>query len=260
MQVNRENSRPTLVLLHGWGLNHAVWQPTVDALKNQADVLALDLPGYGLNQTGPEPYSLATLADQLAAQIPAGSYLLGWSLGGLVATEFALRYPAKIKALALLASSPCFMREANWPGMDAAVMQQFAGALANNLALTVERFLAIQAMGSETARQDIKALKQAILNLPLPSAEVLQAGLRLLEQTDMRSRLADLSMPVAGCFGRLDSLVPVAISTLLPLYCPAIELTVLPKASHAPFISHAAEFLAWLQSWLGIEQPQAAPL
>lgn len=250
MTLNAENAKPTLVLIHGWGLNHAIWQPIADALNADYQVLALDLPGYGLATRYPQPYSLEAITDQLAEQIPAQSYVLGWSLGGLVATQLALRYPAKVQSLALVASSPCFLQQPDWPGMNAQVMQQFAGSLSANLALTVERFLAIQAMGSVTARQDIKQLKHAVLSLPLPCSEVLSAGLEILASTDLRAELSQLKLPLFCCFGRLDSLVPVAITTLLPGIVPAAQICVLAKASHAPFISHQAEFLDWLKHWL----------
>lgn len=251
MMLNSEKTKPTLVLLHGWGLNHAIWQPVVDVLAGQCQVLALDLPGYGLTTSYPEPYELSALAEQLAAQIPVGSFVLGWSLGGLVATELALQQPEKVRSLALVASSPCFLQQPGWPGMNAQVMQQFAGALSANLALTVERFLAIQAMGSTTARQDIKQLKQAVLSLPLPEARVLAAGLEILASTDLRPALSRLQMPLYCCFGRLDSLVPVAVTEPLAVLAPRANITVIAKASHAPFISHQAEFLTWLQNWLG---------
>ena len=250
MTLNAENTKPTVVLIHGWGLNHAIWQPVADVLATDYQVLALDLPGYGLATHYPEPYSLEAITDQLAAQVPAQSFVLGWSLGGLVATQLALRYPAKVRALALVASSPCFLQQPDWPGMNAQVMQQFAGSLSANLALTVERFLAIQAMGSTTARQDIKLLKHAVLSLPLPEARVLAAGLEILATTDLRAELARLSMPLFGCFGRLDSLVPVAMTTTLAELAPRAQISVLAKASHAPFISHQAEFLDWLKHCL----------
>ena len=250
MTLNAENTKPTLVLIHGWGLNHAIWQPVADALAADYQVLALDLPGYGLATRYPEPYSLEAITDQLATLIPAQSFVLGWSLGGLVATQLALRYPAKVRSLAIVASSPCFLQQPNWPGMNAQLMQQFAGALSANLALTVERFLAIQAMGSTTARQDIKQLKQAVLSLPLPEAGVLAAGLEILATTDLRQELASLSMPLFCCFGRLDSLVPVAMATMLAEIAPRAQISVLAKASHAPFISHQAEFLDWLRHCL----------
>lgn len=245
-----EKTKPTLVLLHGWGLNHAIWQPISAALAGECTVLTPDLPGYGLATDYPMPYELDALADQLAASIPPQSLVLGWSLGGLIATQLALRYPAKVRALALLASSSCFLQQTDWPGMNANVMQQFAGALSANLALTVERFLAIQAMGSTTARQDIKQLKQAVLSLPLPDAIVLAGGLDILASADLRPVLSQLQMPLWGCFGRLDSLVPVAMTQQLITFAPQVDITVLAKASHAPFISHPAEFLSWLRRFL----------
>ena len=247
MMQNSKNTKPTLVLLHGWGLNHAIWQPIAAQLANECDVIALDLPGYGNAVDSPEPYTLDALADQLAQAIPPQSLLLGWSLGGLVATQIALRYPDKVRALALLASSPCFLQQADWPGMNPGVMQQFSGALSANLPLTVERFLAIQAMGSATARQDIKQLKQAVLSLPLPTAAVLASGLDILATADLRPQLCRLQMPIFFCGGRLDSLVPVAITELLPALSTNIDITIIAKASHAPFISHPAEFLSWLR-------------
>lgn len=246
------NRKPTLVLIHGWGVNHAVWSQLITQLPADWPVLALDLPGYGVASSDwPQPYTLAAVAEQLAAKIPPGSYLLGWSLGGLVATEIALRYPAKVQQLTLLASSPCFMQQDKWPGMSDKVLAQFAESLTNNLALTVERFLAIQSMGSSSARQDTKVLKAAVLALPLPDAQVLSAGLQLLAQTDQRSQLAGLAMPVTWCLGRLDSLVPSKIADLLPDYCPQAQLQLFGKASHAPFISHQPEFVSWLHQWLG---------
>ncbi|MBU2178347.1 MAG: pimeloyl-ACP methyl ester esterase BioH [Gammaproteobacteria bacterium] len=249
MAVSVENDKPVLVLVHGWGLNHAVWQQILPQLAEHFVVLTPDLPGFGLATHYPEPYTLADVAAMVAAQIPAGSLVLGWSLGGLVATQIALDYPDKVKALALVASSPCFVAGDDWPGMAPAVLSQFAAALAKDVALTIDRFLAIQALGSETARQEIKLLKQALLSLPLPQPVALAGGLTILATDDLRSRLTELCMPVAGCYGRLDSLVPVAMLTKLQALLPQSEFTVLPKASHAPFISHPLEFSSWLLDW-----------
>jgi pimeloyl-[acyl-carrier protein] methyl ester esterase len=249
MAVPVENDKPVLVLLHGWGLNHAVWQQLVPQLTEHFSVLTPDLPGFGLAEVLPEPYTLSAVAAIVAEQIPAGSLVLGWSLGGLVATQIALDYPQKVRTLALVASSPCFVADDAWPGMAPLVLRQFAAALAKDVALTIERFLAIQALGSDTARQEIKLLKQALLSLPLPQPAALAGGLTMLAEQDLRPRLSELTMPVAGCFGRLDSLVPVAMLEQLQQLLPQATLTLLPKASHAPFISHPAEFSQWLLQW-----------
>lgn len=251
MEQPDSNCKPTLVLLHGWGVNHAVWTQLIEQLPADQAVLALDLPGYGLATDAPDPYTLAAAARQVAQQIPPASLVLGWSLGGLVATQIAYTEPAKVKALALLASSPCFMAQDGWPGMSTPVLQQFAKLLSADLALTVERFLAIQAMGSSSARLDTRRLKQAVLSLPLPDAHVLAGGLNILQTADLRDQLASLQMPVTYCFGRLDSLVPLQIADLLPAYLPGVSINIFSKASHAPFVSHTDEFAGWLIDWLG---------
>lgn len=238
-------SQNPLVLLHGWGLNHQVWSQLLQALPEDLAIHTPDLPGFGLSPC-PASYDLDSVLAVLAEQIPDQSIVIGWSLGGLLAIALASRYPHKVKKLGLIASSPCFMAKDNWPGMESRVMQQFAVQLQQDLALTVERFLAIQAMGSSTARQDIKLLKQAVLSVPLPSAVALQGGLELLASLDLRQEFAALTQSVFIILGHLDSLVPVAIAPLLQNLRPGLQLEILQKASHAPFISHQEEFISLL--------------
>lgn len=250
MTDNEISSKPALVLLHGWGVNQGVWQQTISGLGQQCRVITPDLPGFGLAQQYPQPYTLHAVLEQLAAQIPDGSRVCGWSLGGLLAVALAEQYPQKVSRLALVASSPCFLAQADWPGMSHQVMQQFAQALSVNLTQTIERFLAIQSMGSSSARADSKLLKQAILAYPAARPEAVAGALALLSDCDLRQTLANLSQPVTGIFGRLDSLVPVAVVPHLQQLKADAEFTVLPHASHAPFISHPVEFQHWLTDWL----------
>lgn len=242
--------KPTLVLLHGWGVNQGVWQSIRQRLPVALSVVTPDLPGFGLAQQYPTPYTLDAVCDVLVAQIPDGSAVCGWSLGGLVALALAKRYPEKVSKLALVAASPCFLTQTDWPGMAPTVMQQFARALSDNLQQTIERFLAIQAMGSDSARADTKALRQAILAYPLAQPPAVAAALQLLTDMDLRAELAGLSIPLAGLYGRLDSLVPVRVVEQLQQLQPQGSFSILPHASHAPFISHPAAFLAWLEQWL----------
>lgn len=245
-----KNAKQPLVLLHGWGLNRAAWDGILPLFAVDQPVLCLDLPGFGDRQSVPEPYLLRAIAEQLLPDIPEQSLLVGWSLGGLVAQEIAAISPNKVKALALVASSPCFVASEQWPGMESTVLSQFAQALQTDVVKTIERFMAIQAMGSETARQDIKRLKESVLGLPLPQEAALIGGLAILANTDLRQQMTLLECPISACFGRLDALVPVGIAALITTLVPTAEITIFAKASHAPFISHPAEFMQWLNAWL----------
>ena len=244
------SDKPVLVLLHGWGVNQGVWHTLLNDISPKVSVLCLDIPGFGLAQQLPSPYDFDAVLAVLATQIPANSLVCGWSLGGLLAIALAERYPLKVKELGLIAATPCFLRQAGWPGMKEVVMQQFALSLQRDLSLTVSRFLAIQAMGSATAKSDAAALKQAIAAYPQASSVALSAGLAFLTNQDLRQSFAALSQPVVGCFGALDSLVPLGAIAELQRLQPGGQFNALTKASHAPFISHRVEFLNWLNGWL----------
>lgn len=239
-----------IVLLHGWGMNSAVFTP-LRAFLSQYRVHYVDLPGFGHSQA--MAGGLDTWVDALIDTLPNKAIWAGWSLGGLVATAAAIRYPQRVSGLITIASSPCFMAndEQNWPGIPPQVLTQFSAQLAQNLPKTIERFLAIQAMGSETAKEDIKQLRDLVLAKPLPAAQALEQGLEMLKNIDLRSQLSQIQQPWLRIWGRLDGLVPKRVVPLMPTMSNA-EDVLLAKASHAPFISHSELFLAELQRWLAI--------
>ena len=71
----------------------------------------------------------------------------------------------------------------------------FQQQLSDDFQRTVERFLALQTMGTETARQDARALKKTVLALPMPEVDVLNGGLEILKTVDLRQPLQNVPMP-----------------------------------------------------------------
>ena len=239
-----KNGKLPCVLLHGWGISSVAWQLVLASLEQHFDVYLIDLPGFGENANDcPEPYNLDTLAGRIAPLIPDGALVVGWSLGGLVATRIATLYPHKVASLCLVCSSPCFIEQANWPGIKANVLADFAALLCQDSQKTIERFLAIQAMGSEHARDDIKWLKTVVVKQQSANIKALSGGLEILQQADLRNEMAQLNIPIRGIYGRLDSLVPRKSIDILAASLVDFDYTVLNKASHAPFISHKDEFI-----------------
>ena len=234
-----------LVLLHGWGLNAEVWHCISEELASHFTLHLVDLPGYGRSR-GFGAMSLDEMAQQVVDAAPQNAIWLGWSLGGLVASQIALTRPERVKALVTVASSPCFSAQEAWPGIKPDVLAGFQQQLSDDFQRTVERFLALQTMGTETARQDARALKQVVLSLPMPDVEVLNGGLEILKTADLREPLAGLSMPHLRIYGYLDGLVPRKVVPLLDSLWPDSESQVIAKAAHAPFISHPTEFCSAL--------------
>ncbi|MDJ1652219.1 pimeloyl-ACP methyl ester esterase BioH [Raoultella sp. Ech2A] len=230
-----------LVLLHGWGLNAGVWDCITPQLASHFTLHVVDLPGYG-RSSGFGALSLEEMAQQVLKKAPEQAIWLGWSLGGLVASQIALQHPQRVLALVTVASSPSFSAHDDWPGIKPEVLSGFQQQLSDDFQRTVERFLALQTMGTESARQDARALKSTVLSLPMPSIAALNGGLEILKTADLRQPLAALPMPFLRLYGRLDGLVPRKIVPLLDTMWEKSESIVFDKAAHAPFISHPQAF------------------
>jgi pimeloyl-[acyl-carrier protein] methyl ester esterase len=243
LKISTVGSGKNLVFLHGWGVNSGVWQPLIDILKSKFCITTIDLPGYGLNhQQLPTAYNLQSIAEAVAEYLPANCILIGWSLGGLVAQQIAHSCPKKLKQLVLICSSPRFSKSTDWPGIEPKVLEFFTQQLEVDFSKTLQRFLAIQAMGSVNARQDVKIIKKAVQLYPQPSPIALAAGLDILQNIDLRKQFRTLSIPCQMFFGCLDTLVPDKVATFIQLLNPSITIEVITDGSHAPFISNTESF------------------
>ena len=78
---------PDLVLLHGWGMNGAVWRHVAAHLAEDYCVHLVDLPGHGRSGMV-EPYTLDELVREIDAAFPLPLHVVGWSLGGAVALRW----------------------------------------------------------------------------------------------------------------------------------------------------------------------------
>jgi pimeloyl-ACP methyl ester carboxylesterase len=97
-------NRPTMVLLHGVGLDHTMWEPAVALLADRFTVLTPDLPGHGTRTPVGDEVSLAELAAGVVGEIPAGSHLVGFSLGALIAQHVALHRRELVATLTSVSS------------------------------------------------------------------------------------------------------------------------------------------------------------
>lgn len=253
-----------LVLIHGWGLNSAVWQPLIesfpDSFTDVFNIVTVDLPGFGVNVNNDiHPYTLANICQSISAIIPVPAVYLGWSLGGLVATEMALGFPEKVLGLITVASSPRFLEEKSldeentavtWPGIKANVLSAFHQQLHVDIEKTINGFLKIQAMGSPHIRQDIKQISQLVFQHTMASRATLDSSLSLLENSDYRQLLQKISQPFLRLYGNADSLVPKSVIEKVNQLAPNSDVHIFKQASHAPFISHADDFKTILSQWL----------
>ncbi|MDX7986120.1 pimeloyl-ACP methyl ester esterase BioH [Xenorhabdus sp. 12] len=230
-----------LVMLHGWGLNAEVWRSVETRLAPHFRLHLVDLPGYGRSQPH-SAMSLVEMAEAVWQQAPEKALWLGWSLGGLVASRIALDHPEQVSGLITVASSPKFSAGSDWPGIKPEVLSAFEQQLSTDFQKTVERFLALQTLGTESARQDARLLKSVILDQAMPTVEVLNAGLEILRTDDLREELRQLRLPFLRLYGYLDGLVPRKVAEQLDQEWTHSHSVMMRHAAHAPFLSHPDEF------------------
>jgi pimeloyl-[acyl-carrier protein] methyl ester esterase len=229
-------ARP-IVLLHGWGLSSKVWAPLQAELPAAT---ALDLPGHG--SALPAGDSLAAWADALVAQLPDGAVLVGWSLGAQLALHIAAQHPHKAARLVLIAATPRFVQAPDWPAaLPAATLADFRADFDTTPDATQRRFTALQAMGDGRRRDVTAALNAALTPTDAAHHPALATGLRLLADTDLRPRLADVRQPVRLLHGAEDRLMPVAAAEWLADALPDARLSVFKDCGHAPQLSRPAD-------------------
>ena len=236
MFIETTGTGPDLVLIHGWAMHGGIFAPLVEKLSQQFRVHCVDLPGHGRSRDVPiAQLQPAECAAAIAAQIPPAIWI-GWSLGGLIAQQGALDLPKHVRGLVAIAASPCFIANADWPhGVDAQVNAQFAENLGRDFHNTIDRFLALETMGSPNPKAELRELKAIAFAHGEPLPDALAEGLRILRETDLRNHLGELACDSLWISGRRDRLIPPAAMAWSAQRCNGELLTL--NAGHAPFLS-----------------------
>jgi len=243
--------KPNLILIHGWGLHGGIWENLVPELEADYHIYNIDLPGFGRSPVVNCSYDLDYLVESVVSILPDKCHIMGWSMGGLVATAIADRYPEKIEKLITVASSPCFLATKDNPhGMNKAVLETFIQYLSEDFRGTLIKFLSIQTMGSVTQKEDIQRLKETVFLHGSPAEKALTGGLNILKNTDLSRVLNSLKMPLLRIYGKLDTLVPVKSIELIDRLAPNSQKELFLKSGHSPFLSQGSAFLKCINNFL----------
>jgi pimeloyl-ACP methyl ester carboxylesterase len=209
-----------MVLLHGFCEDSNIWQPILPVLAD-IPLLCIDLPGFGRsgqpNPPSMEAYSAAvlTVLDQTATE---RCILVGHSMGGYVALEFASRWPERLAGLGLFHSHPftdnAERKTARKRGIETVMAGKrdlYVSQLFPNLFTQV-----FQAQRPDIIQKLIQAGKQQ------PAEGIINALQAMLERRDHQQTLTEMACPALFILGREDSLIPVEqgiLAALLPNIC-----------------------------------------
>jgi len=199
----RHGKGTPLVLLHGFPLDHRIWDEVVPLLENKFDLILPDLRGFGDSTTVDTPYTMddfasdiAGLLDQLGIQKAA---IAGHSMGGYVALAFARLFPNRVTGLGLVASQTL----ADPPDRKEGRYKSAADVEKNGTSGVVD------AMATKfTSDPKLQNLARAIMENQQPGA-VIGALKAMAERLDTTSLLNSMQHPVVVIHGDADVLIPV---------------------------------------------------
>lgn len=250
LHVETVGNGSALALLHGWAMHGGVFAPLVEHLRARHTLHLVDLPGHGLSAHSDVPLALEATATALLAQLPVAPWC-AWSLGGLFALQAAALRPDRVPALALLCASPRFVRGPDWRfGVSPEIFAEFARGLREDYRGTLDRFVALEAFGSDRARNAVRTLRNALFARGEPAASTLADGLALLETADLRALLPALRVPSLWIAGRRDRLVDPRAMRDAAARAPASRFVQVEHAGHAPFLTDAAEVAHLIDAFL----------
>ncbi|MEQ6342977.1 MAG: pimeloyl-ACP methyl ester esterase BioH [Gammaproteobacteria bacterium] len=251
LYVKTLGAGPDIVLLHGWGLHADIWKETAQRLASAFRVTLIDLPGHGRSAAIDGDFDLDALTAAVAAVAPSRSVWLGWSLGGMVSMRLAIEHPERVEGLILVASSPQFVRSGDWPhAMELQVLEAFTQMLEQDYHDTLQRFLALQTLGSGRGSETLRSLRELASRHSPPPPATLRSGLAILRDANLRPRLREIGCPVQLVFGQRDALVPLAEALDIKEIWPNVHWHVIKGAAHAPFLSHPDDFFAVVDEFL----------
>ena len=179
------------------------------------------------------PGTASTYAWGLASFLKreeAPSVLIGWSMGGIVCLETALRYPSLVDRLVLINSTPCFCRRTGFPhGVRESALCGMVQRLAEDPLPTLNLFLrSVYPLDTEEDYLN-RQLEEA---QSIPRVELIR-GLEYLRHIDLRDRLAELVVPALVLQGKCDRVIPWQAGCFLGQNLPFVRTIFVEGMEHA---------------------------
>jgi len=226
-------SGPPLVLVHGFPLDHRMWQAQIEALADEHLVIAPDLRGFGASDVTPGTVTMQQMADDLAALLDVLAVgqpvtLAGLSMGGYVAWQFALRHRPRLARLIL-----CDTRaQADTPEAAAGRLALADRVVAEGAAVVAETLLPrLFAPSTYTQRPALVAATREVILRTNP--EGIAAALRgMAQRPDVRPQLREIEVPALVLGGEEDAISPPEEMQQIAQALPRGMWVPIPQAGH----------------------------
>jgi pimeloyl-ACP methyl ester carboxylesterase len=216
-----DDSRPTLVFIHGAGQNRHFWYNQVTPLAAEANTVALDLPGHG-DSRPPARDSVGAYAEAVSAFLteaapPRPVVLCGLSMGGAVVLQLLLQEHRAVQAAVLIGTG---------------ARLRVAGQVFEALDAGEEHYLRLLLTMAISPHNDTPALRRAVADTSCAAPATTRQDFRACDAFDVMGRLGGIAVPVLVLTGDEDRLTPLKYGVYLSRHLPAATLVTLERAGH----------------------------
>ncbi len=219
-----------LVLIHGYPLDHSIWDDVASLLEHDFDLILPDLRGFGGSGTVDTPYSMAEIAGDLATLLDFlgvdKASFAGHSMGGYVALAFAKAYPNRVNGLALVSSQAA----GDTPERREGRYKTAADVVEKGVSVVAET-MTEKLTADQKVRDRLHPLiqKQSVAGV----AGALKA---MAEREDLTSFVASFERTLVLIHGDADELIPVDRAREIKFLLPPALLFELSGAGHMPMM------------------------
>ena len=229
---------PVLLIMGlGWASN--MWHRTRPLLARRYRTIAFDNRGAGRSAVPPGPYSIAAMAADAAAVLDAAgidsAHLVGASMGGMIAQEFALQYPARVRSLVLACTAPGGPQTQH-AGPEVTDVLFSTGLSPAERARAIVPFIFDPGTPRERVEEDLAVLSQLY-----PNPQGFFAQLQGILAWEAYTRLPQITPPTLVIHGVNDRLVPAPNADLIAARIPSARLVKLADAGHILFTDQPAK-------------------
>jgi 3-oxoadipate enol-lactonase len=252
IQMNYEwagkRNAPVVALSHSLASSLIMWEPQMNALQDDFQVLRYDIRGHGKTEAPKGAYTMEMLADDAVALLDGLKidkvHWVGLSLGGMIGQGLALNHASRLRSLVLCDTGAMIPKEAQamWEERIATARNQGMAALAEG---TMERWFSPSFLKGNSPM--IGRIRGQCLATPVDGFIGCGEAIRKLNYLD---RLGEIKLPALILVGEDDQGTPVAASQAMQARIKNSRLVILPKARHLSNIEAAEEFTKALLPFL----------